>query len=112
MTNKEIYDKLQSLNIKPIDIIYNHHESIEVVGKSGKKFYIEGIGVYQLQDIHDASANDYCTGDIENVYYFPELDTYLKVKGWYQSHGDEEWKEYTIAKKTIKTITEWDEYEG
>ena len=63
------------------------------------------LGDFQVVSTDDSDRDGYDTEQIWRVLYFKNHDVYVKVKGWWSSHGGANFESMKQVKPVTKTIT-------
>ena len=103
---QELLENLQSFGYRAfLDYYYNDDgECFETDLDFWKEKF--NVNVPKLESYQQGDINN--TSYLHKIYYFEDLDCYIKLDGWYSSYsGSNEWEdgEFSIVEPKEKTIT-------
>ena len=65
------------------------------------------LGDFQVVSTDDSDRDGYDTEQIWRVLYFKNHDVYVKVKGWWSSHGGSEYSDMFEVRPEQVTVTQY-----
>ena len=97
MSNQEKFKEILESYASEIDL----DRFVDEYGSDGER---EGLGRFELKE----QTNEYDfdgQADLTSVYYFKDLDLYVKFFGYYRSYDGTHFTKYEFVTPIIKTVT-------
>jgi hypothetical protein len=104
MTNEEFLAKIREFYKESSDetICRDIEEGLGAYSNVDEEKFTEELGEYKEVYAHGGEGEG---SDYWQVYYFPKVDKYLKLSGWYESYHGREWTDIYVVSPKQKTIT-------
>ncbi len=88
-----------------LDIDINNLSDLKLQVESDFHVQLDRLGDFEVVSNDESDRDGYGTEPIYRILYFKEHGIYVKVKGWWSSHGGDNFESMKEVKPTTKTVT-------